>query len=603
MKDSFDSIKSMIKAVGLVFGDIGTSPIYTLTVIFMLLTVSSENVIGILSLVIWSLILVVTIQYGMLAMSLSKHGEGGAIVINEILRKFLRNSRSISFFSYLTYLGISLFIGDSVITPAISILSAVEGLKFIDTFQNISQSTILIVTLVIAVVLFCFQYKGTEKITSVFGPIMIVWFIVLFVSGLVSIMNCPSVLKAFNPNYAIQFLLHGGIKGFFILSEVILCMTGAEALYADMGHLGKKPIINAWFFVFIALVINYLGQGAFLLLNPESNNVLFEMINSQAKVLYIPFLLLSVMATIIASQAVISGFFAIVYQGINTEVLPLFKINYTSEKINSQIYIGSANWFLLFFTIVIVLVFKQSSNLASAYGLTVTCTFAINAFMMINIFFARRKYFRCFISVILMLIDLMFLIATLSKIKTGAYWSIIISVFPLLLMILYTRGQKAISKSVCVVKFDDFLEKFLSTYQKNSKVSGTALFFAQEAENIPQYIYRTMFDNGIIYTDNIIVKITKSNEARGIFYDLDEVTDGLSILKIYVGYMERLKIDNVLKTLNIDEKVIFYGITHIDTRKIIWRIFSMIKRLAPTFINFYKLPSDKVCGVISHIKF
>ena len=313
----------IIKSMGLVFGDIGTSPIYTLTVIMTLTKPDAEHVLGILSLIVWTLIILVTVEYAWLAMSLGRKGEGGTIVLKEILIRLLKSGRQMAFAGFLAFLGVSLLLGDGVITPAISILSAVEGMRLIPGLEDLAQGGLILVAAVIAVFLFIFQFKGTDKVASAFGPIMVVWFSALTVSGLVSIIGTPTVVQAISPHHAVLFLKHNGLAGFFVLSEVILCATGGEALYADMGHLGRKPIIRAWYFVFCALVINYLGQGAFILRNPEAKNILFSMVKSQVPMLYIPFLLLTISATIIASQALISGVFSIVYQGITTRILPL----------------------------------------------------------------------------------------------------------------------------------------------------------------------------------------------------------------------------------------------------------------------------------------
>lgn len=596
------SIKNIIQAMGLVFGDIGTSPIYTFTVIFLTTKVTTENVLSILSLIIWTLLLIVTAQYTWLAMSLSKRGEGGTIVLNEVLRKLLKGSRPIVFFSYLTYIGISLLIGDSVITPAISILSAVEGLKLIHVLHNIPQSSILIITLIITILLFSIQKKGTEKVSIMFGPIMLIWFLALGISGFMSISHNLNILGAINPVHGLRFVTHHGLAGFFVLSEVILCATGAEALYADMGHLGRKPITGAWSFVLIVLICNYLGQGSFLLAHPDSKNILFEMVVSQAHFLYIPFLITSILATIIASQAMISGLFAIVYQGINTRILPMFKVDYTSEKINSQIYISTANWFLLAFVILIVLMFKESANLASAYGFAVTGTFTITGIMMSTIFFLRKKYFHFLVAASLTFIDFCFLFATFSKIHTGAYWSIIIATIPLCLIILYIKGQQALYKSINLMDKETFLEKYNKIYSSGNKIEGKALFFARGIEKVPPYIVQTMFINNIIYTENVFVQVNKTGSAFGLHYDLETVAKGLNILTINVGYMEMLRFEKVLKALDIEEKAIFYGIEDIETNNFFWHIFSVIKKITPTFVSFYKLPVHKIHGVITQVK-
>lgn len=596
------TIKSIIQAMGLVFGDIGTSPIYTFTVIFLTTQITSENIVSILSLIIWTLILIVTVQYTWLAMSLSKRGEGGTIVLNEILRKLLKSARPIVFFSFLTYIGISLLIGDSVITPAISILSAVEGLKLVHTFHNIPQATIVLLTIIIAIALFSIQKKGTEHVSKIFGPIMLVWFLALGVSGLASIIHNPFILRAFDPIHGLRFITHHGISGFFVLSEVILCATGAEAMYADMGHLGRKPIIGAWSVVLLVLIANYLGQGSFLLTHPGSKNVLFEMVVAQASFLYIPFLATSILATIIASQAMISGLYAIVYQAINTRILPMFKVDYTSEKINSQIYIATANWFLLFFVIVIILMFRESANLASAYGFAVTGTFTITGVMMGTIFYLRKKYFHFLITLGLILIDFSFLIATFSKIHTGAYWSIIIATIPLCLIILYIEGQSAMYKSISLMDKETFLTEYEKLYQDVNKIEGKALFFARGIEKVAPYIVQTMFINNIIYKENIFIQINKTNEAFGLHYDLANVAKGLNVLTIDVGYMEIFKLEKVLKALDIEERAIFYGVEDIETNNFFWHIFSIIKKVTPTFVSFYKLPVNKIHGVITQIK-
>lgn len=602
MKENQTSIKNIIQAMGLVFGDIGTSPIYTFTVIFLTTKVTAENIISILSLIIWTLLLIVTAQYTWLAMSLSKRGEGGTIVLNEVLRKLLKGARPMVFFSYLTYIGISLLIGDSVITPAISILSAVEGLRLIDVFHNIPQSAILIITILITVWLFSIQKRGTEKVSIMFGPIMLLWFLALGVSGIASLSHNVHMLQALNPIHGFNFVTHHGLAGFFVLSEVILCATGAEAMYADMGHLGRRPITGAWLIVLFVLIFNYLGQGSFLLTHPGSKNVLFEMIYSQAHILYIPFLVTSILATIIASQAMISGLFAIVYQGINTRILPLFKVDYTSEKINSQIYIATANWFLLFFVILVVLMFKESANLASAYGFAVTGTFTITGIMISTIFFLRKRYFQFLFAVGLTFIDFAFLLATCSKIHTGAYWSIIIATIPLSLIILYIEGQKSMFKSISLMDKETFLVEYERLYKDVNKIDGTALFFARGIERVPPYIIQTMFINNIIYKENVFIQVNKTNEAFGMHYDLSPAAEGLKVLTIDVGYMEVFRLEKVLKAVNIEERAIFYGVEDIETTNFFWHIFSIIKKVTPTFVSFYKLPVNKIHGVITQIK-
>lgn len=594
---------NMIKAMGLVFGDIGTSPIYTFSVIFLTVKVNYINILSILSLILWTLILVVTVQYAYLAMSLSKNGEGGAIVLNEIFKKFIKSSRAIAFTSLLTYLGVSLLIGDSVITPAMSILSAVEGLKLIPGLNNIPLIIILSTTILITLGLFLIQHKGTEKISSIFGPIMLIWFIALGGYGLVLLHSSMNILLAFNPIYGLNFILHHGIAGFFILSEVILCATGAEALYADMGHLGRESIIHAWCFVGITLVLNYLGQGIFLLQHPHCQYILFSMVSHLTPILYIPFLILSLLATVIASQAMISGLFSIIFQGISTHVLPLLKISYTSKEYNSQIYIGCANWFLLFCVICVILYFKQSEHLAAAYGLAVSGTMVITAIMICSIFFIKRNYLKSLIAGFLLIIDICFCSASLMKIPMGAYWSLLIASIPFSIILIYTNGHKMLYKAMHFLDADEFLTKYKKLYPICNKIKGTALFFTRGLVKVPPYIIKTIFTDKIVYTDNIFIQINQLSEAEGINYELTDITEGLRLIKINLGYMEHLELENVLKDLDIRETVIFYGVEDIETDNPIWKVFALIKKVAPTFVSFYNLPTHKVHGVITQVKY
>jgi len=376
----------IVKALGLVFGDIGTSPIYTLTVVFALTKPTVGNVYGILSLVFWTMTILVTVEYAWLAMSLGRKGQGGEIVLREILIKLLKQGRLLAFAGFLSFLGVSLLLGDGVITPAISILSAVEGLLLIPALAGMQQGLLVCIAALIACTLFFFQSRGTDKVAKVFGPIMAIYFFVLLVAGAVSVADMPGIIKAVSPHYALEFFRANGFAAYIVLSEVILCSTGGEALYADMGHLGRKPIIRAWYFVFVALYLNYLGQGAFVIQHPDAKNILFAMVQHQAPLLYIPFLILTIMATIIASQAIISGVFSIVYQGITTRLMPLFKVDYTSTHIQSQIYIAAVNWTLMVAVVFVMFFFQRSSNLAAAYGMAVTGSMTITALMMIMIF-------------------------------------------------------------------------------------------------------------------------------------------------------------------------------------------------------------------------
>ena len=593
----------IVKSMGLVFGDIGTSPIYTLTVIFALTKPTPDNVLGILSLVFWTMTILVSAEYSWLAMSLGRKGEGGTIVLKEILARLLKPGRQVAFVGFLSYLGVSLLLGDGVITPAISILSAVEGMILIPGLESLQQGTLILVAAVIAVVLFVFQYKGTDKVAGAFGPIMVVWFIALTVSGLISLATHPGLVKAANPYYAAKFFLDNGFAAFFVLSEVILCATGGEALYADMGHLGRKPIVRAWRFAFTALIINYFGQGAYVLNHGTGKNLLFGMIQWQAPALYIPFLILTICATIIASQAMISGVFSVIYQGITTRIMPLMKVGYTSKIMRSQIYIGSVNWVLLVAVIFIMLIFRKSENLAAAYGLAVTGTMTITGIMMIMIYSRTTKKWKVPFVVLVTIVDIIFFLACMNKIPHGGYWSIILALIPFCTILIWTRGQRALYRALRPLDLDTFLISYQQIYAKGRTIPGTALFFTRETRVVPPYVVHSIIASNIIYERNVFVSIVRTDEPFGVKYQMTErLGPGLDGLEILAGYMEIIDLEKLLKKTGIQEKVIFYGIEDIDTANFVWRIFSTIKKQTPNFVKFYKLPPSKLHGVVTRVE-
>jgi KUP system potassium uptake protein len=589
--------------MGLVFGDIGTSPIYALTAIFFIIQPTRDNVLGMLSLILWTLTMLVTVQYTYLAMHLGTKGEGGTIVLREILLPMLKSRTLAAFVSLLAIVGIALFIGDGVITPAISMLSAVEGIVLIPGFEHTRETTLMIIAGLIAIGLFSIQARGSERIAWTFGPVMLIWFAVLAGTGLVAIWSAPGVLYAVNPVYGIHYITSHGLEGFLILSSVILVATGGEALYADMGHLGRGPIIRAWHIVFFVLAINYLGQGAFILTHPGAHNILFEMVYSQFRIVYIPFLLLSIAATVIASQAMISGIFSIVYQGITTRMMPLLRIDYTSPLLRSQIYIDVVNWALLLAVLFIIVIFRSSANLTHAYGLAVCGTMVITAIFVTWILILRGQIIRSLIGAVILGITVAFLLANFDKIPYGGYWSLVIAAVPFAIVLVFVQGQKKLASALSPVPFDDFLARFNDAYNTLNRISGTALFFARDFRALPQYIPRTMFNNRIIYDDNIIVSINRTEAPFGITWGFTrEVTKGFSIFEIYAGYMEFVNIANILKEAEIDELTIFYGIEDVITTNIVWRVFAAIRRLSPSLVQFYKLPADRIHGVVTRVE-
>jgi len=594
----------VIRSMGIVFGDIGTSPIYTLTVVFTLTPRTEQNILGILSLVVWTLLILVTVEYAWLAMSLAYKGQGGEIMLREILRKTLKPGRQFTFAGFLTFVGVSLLLGDGVITPAITLLSAVEGMLLIPGLENLQLEILILIAAVIAVGLFTFQSRGTDKVAGAFGPVMLVWFLSLAVSGLISVATMPEILKSVNPYYAFQFLRENGIAGFFVLSEVILCATGGEALYADMGHLGKKPILHAWYFVFAAILLNYMGQGIFALQHPETKSLLFGMIQYQAPYFYIPFLILTVLATIIASQAIISGAFSIVYQGITTRIMPLLKVSYTSSQMKAQIYIPVVNWGLMCAVIFMMLTFEKSENLAAAYGMAVTGSMTITSLMMILVFAHIKKMkWKVPIAVVVSSIAFTYFISTLSKIPHGAYWSFILASIPFIAIVVWTKGQKRLYESLRPLELKTFLVSYGQIYEKGRNIAGTALFFCRDYRMISPYIVHTIFRSNIIYDRNILISIARTEEPFGVTAHLkQDLGPGLEAFEVRAGYREILDIESLIKQYGIQEKVIFYGVEDIVTRNPIWHFFNLIKQVTPNFVQFSKLPPSRLQGIVTRVE-
>lgn len=593
----------IIKALGLVFGDIGTSPIYTLTIVFALTKPTEANVYGILSLVFWTMTILVTVEYAWLAMALGRKGQGGEIVLREILIKMLKQGRLLAFAGFLSFLGVSLLLGDGVITPAISILSAVEGLLLIPALAGTKQTVLVLIAALIAFTLFFFQHRGTDKVAKIFGPIMALYFGALMVSGLVSIAGMPGIVKAVSPHYAFEFFRQNGFAGYIVLSEVILCATGGEALYADMGHLGRKPIVRAWYFVFFALYLNYLGQGAFILGSGQTKNILFAMINHQAPLLYIPFLLLTIMATIIASQAIISGVFSIVYQGITTRLMPLMKVDYTSTHIQSQIYIGAVNWTLMTAVIFVMFFFQKSENLAAAYGMAVTGSMTITAIMMVMVYSHTMKKWKVPIVVVVGILDLIYFTSTFSKIPHGAYWSIILAAIPFVTIMVWTRGQKALYHALKPLDLETFMISYEQIFGKGRNIPGTGLFFVRGLDVIPPYMVHCVIRSNIVYERNVLISIVRTDEPFGVeSVHTSDMGPGLEGFEIQAGYMEVIEIEKIIRTHGITEKVIFYGIEDIATTNPIWKFFALIKKLTPNFVQFNKLPAAKLQGVVTRVE-
>jgi KUP system potassium uptake protein len=602
MPVSGNSHSRVIKSLGLVFGDIGTSPIYTVGAILLFLLPTTGNILGIISLVIWTLFTIITVQYVWLAMSLGTKGEGGTIVLRGILATLLKPGITFSAITILTVAGIALFIGDGIITPAISILSAVEGIALVPGFSGFAGTDVLLIAALIAIGLFIIQKKGTEHVAWMFGPVMLVWFVALGITGAIAILAAPQVLLALSPTFAVAFVMENGITSFFVMSAVILCVTGGEALYADMGHLGREPIIKGWYCIFPALVLSYLGQGAYVMAGGSTKNVLFSMVHAIIPIGYVPFLILSICATVIASQAMISGMFSIVYQAMNTKLLPRMKIDYTSAELRSQIYIDTINWLLMIAVLVVMVGFGSSENLSSAYGLAVAGTMLISAILMLLIFILRAEAIKAMVCGLLIEVDVLFLLSSFVKIPTGAYWSILIAALPFVVILAYIRGQDRLHDMLKSVPLEEFIPKYTAAYTALPKIHGTALYFTGEVTKVSSYVPQIFFQNEILYENNIFVSIVIQDKPFGVTTEFDtNLAPGLQVFTVRCGYMEIIDLIPLLRAQGIEEKTIFYGIENIVSDRFFWKIYGIIKKVSPPFVQFYTLPSEKIHGVVTRV--
>jgi KUP system potassium uptake protein len=601
-------------AIGVVFGDIGTSPLYAMKEIFREhLTLETTNVLGVLSLIFWSLMLVVAIKYAALIMRANNKGEGGVMALTALaLLATKDNPNKKSLIVMMGILGATLFYGDSVITPAISVLSAVEGLEVIapklDRF-------VIPITLFVLAGLFLIQARGTAKIGKLFAPVMIIWFVLLAVLGINQIIEQPQVLMAINPYYAISLLTELGVKGFLIMGSVVLVMTGAEALYADMGHFGLKPIRFAWFgFVFPALLCNYFGQGALLLQHPEAiQNPFYLLAPSWA--LY-PMLILSTFATVIASQAVISGAFSITKQAIQLGYCPRMNIQHTSDSQIGQIYVPTVNWMLMFFVFVLVLSFKSSSNLASAYGIAVTGTMMIDTvltFIVIRALWRWNSVFSYSFLSLFLFVDFVFLSSNSLKILSGGWLPLVLGGVLFLVMTTWIKGRAVLAEAIDEKKISfEELEDKINTHELVT-VKGTAIYLARNLHGIPQVLLHNMEHNHVIHERIVVLTIVTTDEPY-----VDEEKQQTKIrqfgshgqfcrLKLYFGFKESPDVRYALglaikKGLDIDMNSVsfFVGNEHITfkprSKMPVWRrdLFLFLFHNASNAISFFRIPVEKV---------
>ncbi len=595
-------LKNAFKTLGIVFGDIGTSPIYTLSIVFLRLEPNKENVLGVLSLILWTLVFIVSIQYALLAMNLSIRGEGGNFILTRILASLSKKKRSLRIINIVSFIGIAFLLGDSVITPSITIISAYEGLKLV---SNITQEKIVLAAILTMLFLSIIQRRGTEMVSHMFSPIMFVWFSVLFTTGAYHIFQKPEVLLAINPLYALDFALRHGYSSLFVISEIFLCATGAEVLYADMGHLGRRSIRNAWFFiVFPAVTINYFGQGALITKSELKSGLLFFELIKQSLLspLYIPYVILTTLASVIASQAVISGAFSVVYQAVNAHILPRLKVEHKSASLAGQVYIGFVNHTLTVLIISFMLIFKSSDKLGHAYGLTVNADMVLTAIFIAIIYFKRKNTRYGILSSLILSIDLIFLVSNSYKIKEGAYIPLILALMIASIMLIYNIGQEIVSKKLGAIDFHSFIGEYKKVYHEGPRIHGTAVFMVKDINRIPPYVIGIIKNQKIIYEKNILLSIAPTYKPYGINIVMSDIGPGLEFLFIELGYMEFLNMGKIFQEFKIDPTVIFYGIEEIITKNPAMKIYSLIKKLSPTFESFYNFPIKRLHGVITKVE-
>jgi KUP system potassium uptake protein len=603
----------IIAALGVVFGDIGTSPLYVLKLSIEASTEGGVGIIssvyGVLSLITWSLIIVVSIKYVFIIMRAHNHGEGGVFALTALLiRKVGKKPNTKWIITILGCIGAALFFGNSIITPAISVLSAVEGLKILSPKL---EPYIIYISLVLVSILFGIEKFGTGKVGMVFGPIMLIWFITIGGLGLLEIINKPIVLKALDPIYGFNFLLkHQGIA-VIILGFVVLAITGAEALYTDMGFFGKSPIQTAWLIiVFPALLLNYFGQGALLISDPSTiDNPFFRLGPDWA---LIPLIILATCATIIASQAVISGVFSIANQAVQLGYIPRLLIKHTSTNEHREVYLSKINIFLFAGVVLLILSFKSSANLAAAYGTAVTGSMLIDTILAtFLLIFVRGWNKLIFIPVFLifLILDLVFFSATLSKFFQGGWITIIIALIVLFMMLSWISGRERMLKARWNGSIK--IKNFLSQIKKNppKRVPGTAIFFVPNIEVIPMALINNLKHNQVLHKRIVFMHLSATNfpklrdDERVI---IKHYSNNFYNIIVRYGFQEEPNIPRVLALIRATEfkfsmldTSFFIGKVKVVSKNsnIFSRLFILMHRTMLGATEYYKIPKDRTIEI------
>jgi KUP system potassium uptake protein len=543
-------------SIGVVFGDIGTSPLYAfreaVTHAANGAPVSRAIVLGVLSLILWSLFIVVTAKYVLLLLRADNNGEGGTLSLMALGQRAL-GRRSLPLLA-LGVVGASMFIGDSMITPAISVLSAVEGLKLVTPAL---EHYVVPLTIFILVVLFSVQSSGTARVASLFGPVMVVWFTALAVMGLIHISDDPTVLAAINPWYAIHFMLSHGTIGLVTMGLVFLAVTGGEALYADLGHFGRKPIQAGWlYFVLPALLINYFGQGALVLSDPAAiENPFYRLV---PEILLLPLVVLATAATVIASQAVITGAFSLIRQAVQLGLLPRFEVRYTSETHAGQIYLPRVNRLLLIGVVLLVLLFRTSSGLASAYGIAVSTTMVVDGIMGFVVVWKLWNWRAATAAALILpfvVVDMSFFAANLLKLFEGAWVPLLFGVAVAVMIWTWRRGASILVAKTRRIEVP--LADLIKSLEKRPPhiVKGTAVFLTSDPSFVPTALMHNLKHNKVLHEHNVILTIETAQTPRvdpSERVKMETISEKFSTVRLRFGFMES---PNVPKALVIARKL------------------------------------------------
>jgi KUP system potassium uptake protein len=611
----------MLGAIGVVFGDIGTSPLYTLREAFLPhygLTPTHPTVLGLLSLIFWSLFLVVTVKYVMIIMRADNKGEGGIMALMALAQRTLGNAKRLRYaIGILGIFGASLFFGDSVITPAVSVLAAVEGLRvaaphLLEPAPLQPDWLVLSITLVVLLVLFMFQSRGTARVGRVFGPVMVLWFLTIAAVGAWHIFGHPAVLAAFNPYLALTFFVRHGAHSYFILGAVVLAITGGEALYADMGHFGRAPIRAAWFWLVLpALLLNYFGQGALLLANPAvaDGNPFYMAIPGWA--LY-PMIGLATLATVIASQAVISGAFSVARQAMLLGYIPRLTIRHTSSSAEGQIYVPAVNRILLVLVVLLVLAFQSSTKLAAAYGVSVSGTMLIDTLLLMVVAYNSWPDSRRWVlpvAALLLVVDIAFLGANVVKFLDGAWVPVALGILAFTMMRTWRRGKLLVAESLRSQQLD--LDTFLASLAVHPphRVPGTAIFLSPNANNVPHALLHNLKHNKVLHERNVILSVRTLDAAYAEPEERCETTDlghGFNQIILRYGFAEEPNVPaelvqgicgmqfDMMDTTFFSSRETLVAAEHVGMP--LWRdkIFAFMARNASSATDFFRIPGNRL---------